>query len=233
MFRNDSAKVFQELSKGLAGSKYAATIARFYDVNGRMNGRGAYFAAETQHAGQAVWEEQIENSDDYTKTRKWSGLTSMLLESHIDGHRNAFVNLTEADTHVNYQLPNDRTRTTQFLNSLNSTDPELIAAIVDIKKDDPGMRENFEETIAFLAPCDLVACKRSNSKQPSAEISGATANIGNLKDGKFGTTGVELRWYKYNESNALDESKQENYEIGLLLSRKREQRKSPRKCLRQ
>ena len=78
------------------------------------------------------------------KTRKWSGLTSMLLESHIDGQRNAFVNLTEAATHVNYQLPNDSTRTTQFLNSLNSTDPELLAAIADIKKDDPGMRDKFE-----------------------------------------------------------------------------------------
>ena len=98
--------------KGLAGSKYAATIARFRDVNRRMDGRGAYFSAETQHAGQAVWEEQIKTSDDYMKTRKWSGLTSMLLESHIDGHRNAFVNLTEAATHVKYRLPNDRTRTT-------------------------------------------------------------------------------------------------------------------------
>ena len=78
------------------GSKYAATIARFRDVDGQMDGCGAYFAAETQHAGQAVWEGQNKNRDDYTKTRKWSGLTSMLLESHIDGHHNAFVNLTEA-----------------------------------------------------------------------------------------------------------------------------------------
>ena len=82
------------------GSTYAATIARFRDVNGRMDGRGAYFAAETQHAGQAFWEEQIKTSGEYMKTRKWSGLTSMLLESHIDGHRNAFVNLTEAATHM-------------------------------------------------------------------------------------------------------------------------------------
>ena len=35
-----------------------------------MDGCGAYFAAETQHAGQAVWEEQIKTSDDYMKTRK-------------------------------------------------------------------------------------------------------------------------------------------------------------------
>ena len=104
------------------------------------------------------------------KTRKWSGLTSMILESHIEGHRNAFVNLTEDATHVNYQLPNDRTRTTQFFNYLNSTDPELLAAIVAIKRDDPGMRDKFEVSLAFLASCDPVACKRSNSKRTSAEI---------------------------------------------------------------
>ena len=95
------------------------------------------------------------------------------------------------------------------MNSLNSTDPELLAAIAAIKKDDPGMRDKFEETIASISPCDLAARKRSNSKQPSAEISVATADRGSLKDGKFGTTGVELRWYKYKEFNALDEVKQE------------------------
>ena len=116
------------------GSKYAATIARFRDVNGRIDGRGAYFAVETQHAGQAVWEEQIKTSNDYMKTRKRSGLTSMLLESHIDGHLNAFINLTEAATHVYYQLPNDRKRTTQFLNSINSTDPELLADIAELRE---------------------------------------------------------------------------------------------------
>ena len=47
LFQNDSAKVFQELSKGLVGSKCAATIARFRYVNGRMDGRGTYFAADT------------------------------------------------------------------------------------------------------------------------------------------------------------------------------------------
>ena len=189
------------MSKGQAGSKYAATIARFHDVNGRMDGCGAYFDAESQHAGQAVWGEQIKTSYDYTKTRKWSGLTIMLLESHIHGYSNVFVNLTEAATHVNYQLLNNRTRTIQFLNSLNSTDSELLVDMAAIKKDDPGIRDKFEKKINFLAPCDPAAHKRSNSKQPSAEISVATTDRGNLKNGKFVTTGVELRWYKYKEFN--------------------------------
>ena len=95
------------------------------------------------------------------------------------------------------------------MNFLNSTDPELLVAIAAIKKDNPGMREKFEETIAFLAPCDPVARKRSNSKRPSAEISVATADRRSLKYGKFGTTGVEICWYKHKEFIALDKAKQE------------------------
>ena len=70
------------------------------------------------------------------------------------------------------------------------------------------MRDKFEETISFLAPCDPVACKCSDSKRPSAEISVATTDRGSLKDGKFDTTGVEILWYKYKEFNALDKAKQ-------------------------
>ena len=112
------------------------------------------------------------------------------------------------------------------MNSLNSTDPELLAAIVAIKKDDPGMRDKFEETIAFLAQCDPVACKRSNSKQPSAEISVATADRGSLKDGKFGTTGVEILWYKYKDFNALDEAKQEELRNWSATQPKKEAKKN-------
>ena len=71
------------------------------------------------------------------------------------------------------------------------------------------MRDKFEGKIAFLAPCDPVAHKPSNSKRHSAEISVATTDRGSLKNRKFVTTSVEICWYKYKEFNALDESKQE------------------------
>ena len=50
------------------------------------------------------------------------------------------------------------------------------------EKDDPGMRDSFETTISFLAPCDLVARKCSSLKRPIAEISIATADRKNLND---------------------------------------------------
>ena len=131
----------------------------------------------------------IKTSDDYIKTRKWNGLTLLTLESHIDGHCTAYVNLTEATEHIAYQLPNNRTRVTQFLDSIMCVDPELIAAIAAVKQDDPGMRDSFEQAMTFIAPSDPVARKKQASKRSAAEIS-ATFAEGPLK--KQGKTGVEL-----------------------------------------
>ena len=163
-------------------------------------------AIKTQHAGQAVWEGIIKTSDDYIKTRKWNGLTSLTLESHIDGHRTAYVNLTEAAEHIDYQLPNNRTRVTQFLDSVTCIDPELLAAIAAVKQDDPGMRDSFELAMTYIAPNDPVARKKQANKRPAAEIS-ATFGEGSLQ--KQGATGVELRWYKRKEFAALTDAQKE------------------------
>ena len=206
LHRNDSAMVYSLLSKGLQGTKFHATIVRYRNVGGQQDGRGAYMAIKTQHAGQAVWESIIRTSDDYIKTRKWNGLTSLTLESHIDGHRTAFVNLTEAAEHIAYQLPNSRTRVTQFLDSVTCADPELLAAMAAVKQDDPGMRDSFELAMTFIAPSDPVARKKQANKRPAAEIS-ATFAEGSLR--KQGATGVELRWYKRKEFAELTDAQKE------------------------
>ena len=204
--RNDSATVYSMLSNGLQGTKYHATIVRYRNINERQDSRGAYMAIKTQHAGKAVWEAQIKMSDDFIKGRKWNGQTTLTLESHIDGHRNAYVNLTEASHHIAYQLPNDRTRVTQFLDSIACQDPELLAAIAAVKKDDPGMRDSFEQTVTFISPSDPVARKKQASKRPAAEIS-STFTDGALK--QLGRSGVELRWYKRKEYVELTEPQKE------------------------
>ena len=171
-----------------------------------MDGRGGSTEVESQNTGQAVWEEKIKTSDDFIKTRKWGSNTSILLDSHIDGHQNYFVNLTKASTHVAYHLPNTRTRVSQFLHLITCQDPDLLAYIAAVKKDDPGMRDDFEEMFAYIAPFDEIACKRARSKRPSAKISAAAADGSNLNYSKFGKTGVELCWYKYHEYKALNDN---------------------------
>ena len=202
LYRNDNELVYTILAKALQGSKYAATIARFRR-NGVMDGRGAYLAVKSQHAGKAVWEAQIKTSDDFLKTRLWTGNANITLEAHIDGHRMAFVALTEASSHVAYQLPNDRTRVTYLLDSMNCTDPELLAAVAAVKNDDPGMRDTFELTATSISPSDPVARKKMNSKRPAADI--LATEILKSK----GKTGVELRWHKNTEFKALPDDQRE------------------------
>ena len=196
LYRNDSSQVYTLLSQALQGTKYHATIARYKGVNGRQDGRSAYMALKSQHAGQAVWEAEIKSSDDFLKTRKWNGQSTISLEHHFDGHRNAYVNLTEAANHIAYQLPNERTRVTQFLDSISCQDPELLAGIAAVRKDDPGMRDSFEQMATYITPSCPVSRKTRANKRPAAEIS-ATFALG--ANGKHGNSGVELRWYKRKE----------------------------------
>lgn len=207
LYRNDNAQVYQELAKGLGGTKYIATILRFRLANGIWDGRGAFLAVKSQHAGKSVWEAQIKENDDFVKARTWNGQTTTSLEVHIDGHRNAHVALTEASHHVDFQLPNERTRVTNLLDSIKCVDPTLLAAIAAVYSDDPGKRDVFELTAAYISPSCPVAKKRQHSKRPIANVSGIT-NDGNLR--KMGDSGVELRWYKHPEYvNLSDDQKEE------------------------
>ena len=106
------------------------------------------------------------------------------------------MNLTEAANHIAYQLPNERTRVTQFLDSISCQDPELLAGIAAVRKDDPGMRDSFERMATFITPSCPVSRKTRANKRPAAEIS-ATFALG--ANGKHGNSGVELRWYKRKE----------------------------------
>ena len=73
LYRNDNAQVYQELAKGLGGTKYLAMILQFRLANGIWNGRGAFLAVKSQHAGKSVWEAQIKENDDFVKARTWNG----------------------------------------------------------------------------------------------------------------------------------------------------------------
>ena len=79
---------------------------------------------------------------------------------HIDGHCNAHVALNGASHHINFQLPNDRSRVTNLLDSINCTDPVLLAAIAAVNTDDTCVRDDFELTAAYISPLDPVVRKR-------------------------------------------------------------------------
>ena len=87
--------------------------------------------------GKLCGKHELKKNEDFLKTCTWTGNTSISLEAHIDAHCMAYLALMEASAHVVFQLPNERTRVTCLLDSVNCTDPELLAAVNVVKNDDP------------------------------------------------------------------------------------------------
>ena len=82
-----------------------------------------------------------------------TGQTRQTLVAHIDIHRQAYVALIEAAEHVSHQTPSERTHVSYLMNSIDSTDAEVLAGLAAIRQDDVGMRGDFESAAIFLSPC--------------------------------------------------------------------------------
>lgn len=203
-FAVDDGVVFDKIESVLRNTPFYASIAPHR--KGRT-GCGALGSIESQYAGKASIEELVAKETDYLINRKWTGQNNVTLQSHAGKHRSAFNNLVDANESVPVDLPNARTRVTYFLTSLDTKDPEVLASIAAVKKDDPGMREDFEEATAFIIPSCPVA-KKQKGRGKLANVSAAqgkgkgtaTADMGNKKGPK---TGVELRWHSGKEWRAL------------------------------
>ena len=212
LFRDDNAKVYHYLEEATRTTIYSSTLTPF---KRRKDGRGAYLALLSQHAGDDKWEKELRNQENFLKTRFWKGNTTFSLEKFIEQHRASFITMTQAATHIPFQLPNERTRVTYLLDAIQCSDATLQAALAAIKMDnDPnGMRNDFEAAATFLLPSCPVAKRRKTGGNFNANISAANANgKTDLKDG-IGTTGVRLGYHTGKEYAKLTlEQRNELYE---------------------
>ena len=202
LFKNDNSAVYDRLDIALRGSDYHSAIIRFRK---ERDGAGAYHALTAQNCGQAVWEKRITESENSLK-RTWTGTSSVTLKRHIDLHRKSFVDMQEAGTHVKHQIPEERTRVTYLLDSIGPCkDPEVLSGAAAIRRDDPGMRDHFEQSATFLLPTCPVARKGSKGRGTQAEVAAAESGLGKGK----GATGVEFRWHPRKEFMALTEEQRD------------------------
>ena len=123
--------------------------------------------------------------------KSWTGQTRQTLVVHIDRHSQSYVALIEAEDHVSHQTPSERTRVSYLMNSIDSKDAEVLAGFAVIRKDEAGMRGDFEPAAVFLSPTCHVANKGSERK---VGFDAATVLAADAKTG-IGKTGVELRYH--------------------------------------
>lgn len=217
LFRQDNAAVYYKMEEATRGTNYAASIKPFQR---NKNGRGAYLAIIGQHAGRDKWEKEIQKHANILHNRKWKGQNNYTLEKHVGVHRHAYVTMEAGAAHVEYQLPNEHTRVTLLLDSIECGDATLQAAMASIQanRDEDGPRNNFERTAELIVQADPVAKRLATQKRAHGQISvteGETtqhASVSgiNVKSGLGPKTGVHLRWYKKNEFHKLssDEKKE-------------------------
>lgn len=195
LFKSDNAMVYSMLEEATRSTIYAPTVKPFARTK---NGRAAYLAMISSHAGQDKWEKMQKDKTKFLMNTKWNG-RQYSLEKFTNLHRSSYVQLEEAQIHVNFQLPTEHTRVGYLLENLNNNDPDLRAAIASVRINTNNMRSDFEAAVAFLLPvCPYMKHRSSNSGENRANISDAT-----LKGKHHSKTGVDFRWHTKQEYSKL------------------------------
>ena len=218
LYNLDCRDVFDRLERATRGNAiYSGTITAFRCTK---NGRGAYLAYQSQHAGRNVWEAMIKRSEFFMQNTQWTGNTSIKFIAHSSKHRQSYIEMTEASKHVAVECPNEHSRVTYLLNSIECKDPDLLAAVAAIKQDDTGKRQHFEDAVLFIIPCCPVAAKQVKKTHFGAQVAAANGLNTTLKSG-IGKTGVELRFHKHADFRALPEDQREEVKAFQAQQKKR------------
>ena len=176
LFGEDNRQLYFDLEKALRSTLYASSLKPFQR---EKDGRSAYHAIVQQYAGMDKWESELKRCNSLLTTRVWKGNSNFKLESFVNQHRNAYINMRRCSEHVPFQLPLELTRVTYLLDAIESHDPELQAAIANVRMDNgaDGKMNDFEATAAYLIPRDPVSRKRKQEpKRPHAEVSVSEAS---------------------------------------------------------
>lgn len=209
LFDHDNAEVFVILSSSLQGSTYAATISSF---KRRRDGRAAWTALISQHLGRDKWEKEVKKQENFLLTFVWKGNSNMTLESYVNKHRMAFIRIQQCAEHITHTVPSDRQRVTYMLDGIKCQDATLMAAIANVRADDAGKMNSFEDASAYIIPSDPVSSKRNTvTKRKYDDMNVSAVDLGDQRGTK---TGVEVRFYKPHEYRCLTkEQKQELKEL--------------------
>ena len=193
LYKTDNAKVYSALETATRSTTYSSTVKGF---SRSRDGRGAWLAIVTTHAGKDKWEQLQTDNTKWLINTKWSG-TNSSLEKFCNLHRTKFVNLQEAANHVDFQLPTSHTRVGYLIQNIENDDADLRAAIANVRQDVKSSRSNFENAVAVLLPVDPFVKSRKGKRQfqtkPGGNISSASQNS-TSNDG-VGKTGVVFHFY--------------------------------------
>ena len=131
IFKDDNKTVFMMISTAVTGTSVESTIKSF---SRRKDGRGAYLALISNHAGDAKYRTIVKTRMNLLQNIKWNG-RSYPLEQHVSNHRSAVDDLNECAQHIQNAVPNSPQRVEYLLESISCQDSSLQAAMGNVRAD--------------------------------------------------------------------------------------------------
>ena len=194
IYKHDNTSVFLLIEKAARNTSVESTVKAFARTK---DGRGAYQAIVTNHAGVTKYRAIHKKRMTHLQTIQWNG-RSIPLEKHVSSHRQAIDDIKECAEHITVAVPDQAQRVEYLLDSISCSDNTLQASLGLIRANTNGMRKDFELASSTLIEVDPY--QRSNNRTPSKR--GATVSSIDFNAGR-GTSGVDLRWHHPKEFRAL------------------------------
>ena len=147
VFGDDSVEVFNFLEEATIGTVVTSTIAPY---KRSKDGRGAFFAVVSQHAGLDKWEGAIKTSETFLKSPSTRATSTIPLKSIVtDTVRTTFfcrklLSMSKCSSQMK------GFRVTYLLDSIECPDPYVFTALAQIHVSDPGIRTDFERSVTVL-----------------------------------------------------------------------------------
>ena len=96
-------------------------------------------------------------------TMKYKGMGKYNLQKHATFHRRAYASLENCSSHVNVTLPNEQSRVSLFLNSIDCDEPKMVAR-VEFVRSDSTMLKDFNKMANYLLPACPISTDSCNEQ---------------------------------------------------------------------
>ena len=187
-WKEDNAQVFNLLHSVFQTRSFVTSLKGFQTAR---NGREAWKNLKLHNLGDSTWDKRVEKAETMVLHKTYDGKNHRyMLTTHCNHHREDHQEMICATEATTYQIPDERTRVTRLLKSIQTQHSQLQSAKVTIEND-AAKRNNFEETVDFL--CKF-APKRDSSTGGMHRISALTTDMqSDLKD--LDNVQVDVRYY--------------------------------------
>ena len=147
-WEEDNSTVFAILQEMVRDSPMGSSLKRHQK---KLDGRGAYLSLVQHNLGSSQWDKVIIRAEEIQNSRIWNGRNSRYtLKKHIDMHRDAYNDMVRATEHIQYEIPNEHTRVSRLLRSVQANHIASIAAAKTTIEANQTKRDDFEEAADFL-----------------------------------------------------------------------------------